>query len=200
MSLPSLFARPWLRALALLASLLVLASLLWQSDEPRQPEDVRDLRGPTEPDSFVVNGRYLSFNERGQRTAVIESPRIEQFESRQTATMIAPTATLYDEESGTPWTLTAATGEFLQNRSILRLEQDVVVRRTLASGREGTLMTDRLTLDNNQRIVHTDAPVILTDQFSITEAVGMKAWIDDRILELRSQVESVYEPDNANQE
>ena len=200
MTVSALLNRPWLRALALLASLLVLASLLWQSDEPRQPTDVRDLRGPTEPDSFVVNGRFLSFNERGQRTAVIESPRIEQFESRRAATMIAPRATLYDEGSGTPWTLTAATGDFLQERNILRLEQDVVVRRTLANGREGTLVTDRLTLDNGERIVHTDAPVRLTDQFSVTEAVGMKAWIDDRILELRSQVESVYEPDKSTQE
>ena len=83
---------------------------------------------------------------------------------------------------------------------LLRLEQDVVVRRTLANGREGTLVTDRLTLDNGERIVHTDAPVRLTDQFSVTEAVGMKAWIDDRILELRSQVESVYEPDKPTQE
>ncbi len=200
MSLAALFNRPWLRAMALLASLLVLASLLWRSDEAREPEDVRNLRGPSEPDSFVVNGRYLSFDERGQLVATIESPRIEQFESRRAATMIAPTATVHDEESGAPWTLTAAAGEFFEDRNVLRLEQDVVVRRTLASGREGTLTTDRLTLDNTDRIAFTDAPVVLTDQVSVTRAVGMKAWIDERIVELQSQVEGVYEPDNKVQE
>lgn len=200
MTLPSLLNRPWPRALALLASLLVLASLLWQSDQAREPDDIRELRGPSEPDSFVVGGKFYSFNEGGQLTTLIESPRVEQFESRRAATMIAPKAVVFDEESGIPWTLTAASGEFLQDRNVIQLEEDVVVRRTLASGREATLVTDRLTLDNDERIVHTDAPVVLTDQLSTTRAVGMKAWIDERILELQSQVEGIYDPDNATDE
>jgi lipopolysaccharide export system protein LptC len=35
--------------------------------------------------------------------------------------------------------------------------------------------------------------VELTDSFSLTRATGMKAWIDDRILELDSDVEGRYE-------
>ncbi len=61
-------------------------------------------------------------------------------------------------------------------------------------GRSLTLTTSTLTLNNAERTVYTDAPVKLTDSFSLTRATGMKAWIDDRILELDSQVEGRYEP------
>ncbi len=126
-----LAGRPWVRTLALIASILALASLLWQSDEPREPTAAADLRGATEPDGFVVNGRYLAFNETGQLTSHIESPRIEQFESTRLATMMAPEATLYDESSGVPWTLRADNGRFTEGTDIVELEGNVVLTRPL---------------------------------------------------------------------
>lgn len=193
-----LAGRPWVRTLALIASILALASLLWQSDEPREPTAAADLRGATEPDGFVVNGRYLAFNEAGQLTSHIESPRIEQFESTRLATMMAPEATLYDETSGVPWTLRADNGRFTEGTDIVELEGNVVLTRPLGGGRDATLTTEQLTVDNRNRTVYTDEPVEMTDRYSVTRATGMKAWIDERILELESQVEGRYEPAKRN--
>ncbi|WP_166254081.1 LPS export ABC transporter periplasmic protein LptC [Marinobacter salicampi] len=200
MSLKSLLRRRRVRNPALVIALLVLASLIWQSDETREPKDVVDLRGPSEPDGFVVQGRYLSFDEQGNLAAIIESPRIEQFESRGVATMMSPKASVYDENSESPWTITAERGEVLQGKDILQLEQDVLVRRTLEDGREGTLATETLTLDNQGRTAYTSAPVVITDQHSVTRAVGMRAWLDDRVVELQSQVEGRYETVQPGQE
>ena len=192
--LPALFDRPWARGLAVLALLLVLGSMLWQSDEARLPADASQLRGPAEPDGFVVKGRYLSFDHQGRLRARIESDRIEQFESRGMAIMIAPRAHIHDQDSATPWRLSAGRGEFLEGENVLRLEQEVLVRRPLTNGREATMATERLVLDNDRGTVHTDAPVVITDQHSVTRAIGMMAWVDERIVELKSQVEGRYEP------
>lgn len=194
MTLGDLLGRPSVRALALTATALVLALLLWQSDEPREPTDAAALRGESEPDGFVINGRYLSFDDTGRLTTRITSPRIEQFESRQLATMIAPEASLFDESTGIPWHLRADNGRFLEARDVIELDGNVVVTRPLQDGREATLRTEWLTLDNQERTVYTPEPVELTDNRSITRATGMKGWIDDRILELESQVEGYYEP------
>jgi lipopolysaccharide export system protein LptC len=56
-----------------------------------------------------------------------------------------------------------------------------------------TLSTTALTLNNNDQTVYTDEPVEINDALGITTATGMKAWIDERILELNAQVKGRYE-------
>ncbi|SFM41133.1 LPS export ABC transporter periplasmic protein LptC [Marinobacter zhejiangensis] len=191
-------SRPWVRALALIISFAVLVALLWQSDERLPPLEAESLRGPSEPDGFVVNGLYRSFDEAGQLTTLISSPRIEQFEASEVAIMTSPDATLIDKNTGSPWKLTAASGTFHQQKNLVELEGNVIVTRQISDDRQGTLETEQLTLDNESRTVFTEAPVTLTDGRTITQATGMTAWIDDRILELKSQVIGLYEPATSN--
>ncbi|WP_404363824.1 LPS export ABC transporter periplasmic protein LptC [Marinobacter sp.] len=200
MKLPTLFERPLVRGVAVLGLLLVLGSMLWQSEEARDPLDARELRGPSEPDGFVVDARYLSFDQQGQLRAQIESARIEQFESRGVATMAEPRALMYDRETSIPWKLSAERGEFIEGENTARLEKRVVVRRPLAGGGEAIMATESLVLDNGRGMVYTDAPVVITDQYSVTRAVGMTAWVDDRIVELKSQVEGRYDPVTSRQQ
>ena len=82
MAAEALFTRPWVRTLGLAVTIVALFFLLWQSDESSEPVDAAALRGESEPDGFVVNGRYLSFDETGRLTAHFESPRMR----RSTAT------------------------------------------------------------------------------------------------------------------
>ncbi|GAA3570343.1 LPS export ABC transporter periplasmic protein LptC [Marinobacter xestospongiae] len=182
------------RSLALLTCALVLASLLWRSDQPPEPLQAEGLRGPSEPDGFVINGDYRSFDSNGDLAIRLSSPRIEQFETSERATLVEPEAILQDQPSDSPWQLTARRGDFHQATGQLSLNGNVVVTRPLQDGQAATLSTEHLTLDNRSRTVHTNAPVTLTDAFGTTRATGMTAWIDDRVLELTSKVEGHYEP------
>lgn len=186
--------RPWFRTLALAGTIVALFFMLWQSDERSEPVDAAALRGESEPDGFVVNGRYLSFDETGRLKTRFQSPRIEQFDARSVTIMESPMATLYGEPGTAPWHVQANEGRFLEEENLVRLTGDVLVTREAEDGRPLKLTTTALTLDNSERTVYTEAPVELTDAFSLTRATGMKAWIDDRILQLDSQVEGRYEP------
>jgi lipopolysaccharide export system protein LptC len=201
-----------LRPLAIGIVALALLALLWQSDEQRQPVPAEKLRGPSEPDSFVVEGRLRSYSEEGQLQAVIQSPRIEQFDARNEAIMQAPKARLTDQSSGQLWRVSADHGRYELNQEVMHLADNVVVIR--ADQTQGAtnpniipgddrksptedvvrLETDRLTLDNKKRIVHTEAPVVIRNAASVTRAVGMRGWVDEGIVQLESQVEGVYEP------
>jgi len=191
--------RPWVRTLALAGSLAVVMFLLWQSDEPPvSNQEAAELRGDAEPDGFVVDGEYTSFDEAGNLKISFTSPRIEQFEEGNLATMESPSAELYSSDSGTdsqPWIVNAENGSLLQNEDLLYLTGNVRILRSVG-GRETTLTTSTLTLDNNRGMLYTDAPVVIRDVTGITRATGMKAWIDERILELNSQVEGRYETGN----
>lgn len=194
MAAQPLFNRPWVRTLGLAGTIVALFFLLWQSDEPTVPTDAASLRGESEPDGFVVNGHYLSYDETGRLTTRFRSPRIEQFESSNETVMNSPRATLYGEEGTPPWQVQATEGHFFEADQLVHLTGDVKVTREAENGRPLTLTTTELTVNNAERTVYTDEPVELIDTVGQTRATGMKAWIDDRILELNSQVEGLYEP------
>jgi len=195
MSAQSLFNRPWARSLSLAGTIVALFFLLWQSDEPSDPTEAASLRGESEPDGFVVNGHYLSYDETGRLTTQFRSPRIEQFESRSETVLESPRATLYGDGSSPPWQAQANEGRLLEADDLVHLLGNVkVTRQAEGGGPPLTLTTAALTLNNSERTVYTDEPVTLTDAAGVTTATGMKAWIDDRLLELYSQVEGRYEP------
>lgn len=186
--------RPRLRMLALAITLAVTVFLLWQGGEPPATSysDAKQFRGEAEPDGFVINGSYTSYDETGHRKIVFTSPRIEQFEVGNLATMESPSAKLFGDTRDGPWVLNAENGSLRQSEDVLYLFGNVRVVRTIGD-RKATLATESLTLDNAEGIVFTDDPVKITDLTGITRAIGMKAWIDERILELNSQVKGRYE-------
>jgi lipopolysaccharide export system protein LptC len=193
MTAGALIRSPTLRTLALAATVIALVAVLWQSDEPTIPMKAAALRGEAEPDSFVVGGRYLSFSETGRLVTRIKSQRIEQFESDKLIRMQQPQATLFGNAEDGSWEVEAEEGEFLEARGLMHLTGEVrIVRLTDPQG-PMSLSTQALTLDNENRTIYTNEPVEIIDALGITRATGMKAWLDERILELNAQVEGRYE-------
>ncbi|WP_316933358.1 LPS export ABC transporter periplasmic protein LptC [Marinobacter sp. AL4B] len=186
--------KAWARTLALGGTIAATLFLMWQSDEPPGgQEKAEELRGPAEPDGFIIQADYRTWDTEGSPKIRMTSPRIEQFESRNLAVMEQPRATLHGEGDPVPWNVEADQGSLLQNDDLVNLNGNVVIHRQL-QGSETTFETDELTLNNTEGTVYTDQPVIITEPHGTTKATGMKAWLDDRILELNSQVEGHYDP------
>jgi len=191
--LPRLVDRPRIRALALAGTVIATVFLLWRSDEPSIiSDDAEELRGKAEPDGFIVNGHYISYDDNGRPEVRFTSPRIEQFDGSRLATMVAPEAELYGEPGTRPWIVSADNGSLLQNENLLYLTGNVRMLQS-AGDRNITLTTQTLTLDNDTGTAYTDAPVEITDATGTTRATGMTAWLNQRVLELNSQVEGRYE-------
>lgn len=189
--------RPWLRNLALAGTVVAAVFLLWRSDEaPVVDQEAAALRGEDEPDGFVVDGHYTAYDEAGNLEIQFVSPRIEQFDEENLATMESPRAKLYGGGADTlPWIVEANQGRLLREQELVHLSGDVRILRSVGD-RETTLTTTTLTLDNDRGMVYTEAPVEIRDVTGVTTATGMKAWIDERVLELNSQVEGYYETGN----
>ncbi|PSF08094.1 LPS export ABC transporter periplasmic protein LptC [Marinobacter halophilus] len=191
--MPTLLRKPRLRTLALAATVAATVFLMWEREEVDiSRSDATELRGPSEPDSFVIEGRYSTWDEQGNLKMTLASPRIEQFDDSEHATMNAPRARIYSDQGIDPWIIEADEGSLQHNEDLVVLTGNVVVLRQTAES-EATLTTSLLTLDNNLGIVHTDQPVTITEPFGVTRATGMKAWVDQRVLELNSRVEGQYE-------
>ena len=188
--------RPRWRTVALLATVIATVALLWHSDnELPMPTQDSELRGDSEPDSFVVDALYTSYDEQGAIKIQFVSPRIEQFETTDYAIMAEPQATIQGQPGSEPWQLTAEHGKLRDGNSLLELEGDVRIVRQIGE-RSAILTTTTLTLDNRTNMAYTDAPVEIVDATGTTNATGMKAWLNERILELESQVKGRYETGN----
>lgn len=191
--LMELLGRPKVRNPGLLLAAVVLGFLLWRSDDPRTADtDAIELRGATEPDTFVNEGTFRSFDENGRPDIVMTSPRTEQFDDRREVVLETPDGTVYDHEADLRWLISADHGLYTMASDVVELEDNVRVVREVEGG-EAVLLTDYLHIDNAARKATTDRPVRLTSPGSITNARGMTGWFDERVLELENSVEGIYE-------
>lgn len=186
-------ARPGIRNPGLLIAAVTLGFLLWQSDEPRTTDnDAMKLRGATEPDTFINQGVFRSFDTEGRPKLVLSSPRTEQFDDRQQAVLEAPDGTLYDHRADLQWQMDAKHGLYHMSSEIMELEGNVVITRSVEGG-NAELLTEYLRIDNPARRATTDRPVTLKSPGNVTHARGMTGWFDERVLELENSVEGIYE-------
>lgn len=174
------------------AVLLGFTLLIVQEDDPIRDTTATELRGPEKPDSFVINATFRSFDTGGQLKSRIQTRRAEQFQGENRVTMEHPRAMLMARNGGAPWFVRARAGLYQPDTARLTLEKDVRARHTRTKRGDVLILSERMTLDNNQRIVQTDAPVTLIDRNSLTHAVGMTGWIDDRAVRLENDVRSRY--------
>ncbi|MFW5824296.1 MAG: LPS export ABC transporter periplasmic protein LptC [Marinobacter sp.] len=188
-----LLGRPAVRNPGLLIAALILGFLLWRSDDPRTANtDAMELRGETEPDSFVSEGVFRSFDQQGQLNMVLTSPRTEQFDDRQEAVLKQPDGTLYDHEADLNWLVAADHGRYAMDTELMELAGNVEVTRRVEGG-DAVLLTEYLRIDNAARKATTDRPVTLTSPGNVTHARGLTGWFDERVLELENSVEGIYE-------
>lgn len=196
MILKRLLRSQGLGAVALTIAIVALMTLLWQSDELSSPAEAEALWGKAEPDSFIAHATFLSFAEDGRLATKIESRRVEQFEKDDLVTLHQPRAKIVGDSIGAFWQIEAADGRLIQNQDLMLLAGEVRVSRVADSRNLLSLTTQALTLNNTERTAYTSKPVTITESLGVTRAVGMKAWIDSRILELNAQVGGEYEPGN----
>lgn len=186
-------SRPAIRNGVLLVAFGMVIFLLWESDDPGSlTTDVMELRGESEPDSFINDGIFLSFDQQGERQIVVSSPRMEQFEDRREVLIEQPDATLFDRATDLRWELTASEGLLYPDTETMDLTGDVRVVRQVTGG-EAVLLTEYLRIDNPARRISTDQPVVMESPGTVTRARGLTGWMDDRVLELDNTVEGIYE-------
>lgn len=177
-----------------LALTSALIALLMRTNESGSVHLGEDLRGKNSPDAFVIDGTYLSFDAHGLLSAQLMTPRAEQFEAAQTAWLDQPRGFFFEDGKDQQWRLRANDGFYDLSKSLLTVKGDVILVQTDGHTEGAQLQTSQLTFDQTQHQAYTQAPVTLLDAQGVTHAVGMRAWLDRRQLELQKSVNSRFVP------
>ncbi len=180
------------RYLLLAVSVLAAIAIIWQNDKRISSLPTNGV-SEGEPDFFIVKGKYTLFNDRGTISSIMQSQEAKHYPDRNVALLTQPDLLLYREDN-TPWRITAENGEYDLSLEKVELSNNVLLVRDERLATPWTLRTESLTLHNKSRFITTKQPVTISDSVSIMEGIGMNAWIDDKKIELTSNVRGNYAP------
>lgn len=177
----------------LIVSILAAIIIIWQNNE-NEITPVTSIDAEDEADFFIVKGQYTVFDEEGELSSVMKSDEAKHYPARNNALLKKPNVLVYSEDNP-PWRLTADSGEYDMNDENLTFTQNVIITRNEELEKPWTLKTESLTLLNKTRFITTKQPVTISDSVSILEGTGMNAWVDDKKIELTSNVRGNYAPE-----
>lgn len=177
----------------LIVSIFATIIIIWQNNE-NEIAPTESIVSEDEADFFIVSGQYTVFDEDGELSSIMKSDEAKHYPNRNKALLKNPNLLIYREDNP-PWRLTAINGEYDMNDENLTFTQNVVITRNEELETPWTLKTESLTLLNKTRFITTKQPVTISDSFSILQGTGMNAWIDDKKIELTSNVRGNYAPE-----
>jgi len=176
----------------LIVSVFATIIIIWQNNE-NDITPTESIVSEDEADFFIVKGQYTVFDEEGELSSIMKSDEAKHYPIHNNALLKNPNLLIYRKDSP-PWRLTADNGEYDMNDENLTFTQNVVITRNEELETPWTLKTESLTLLNKTRFITTKQPVTISDSYSILEGTGMNAWVDDKKIELTSNVRGYYAP------
>ncbi|MCX4025726.1 LPS export ABC transporter periplasmic protein LptC [Endozoicomonas sp. SM1973] len=147
------------------------------------------------PDYYLINPRVTQFTLEGNKDYLLIADKISHYPHNDVSLLAQPNIDLYKANSSDQWKTTARHGRLLPGGDILELSDQVRVKELKSNGELGTLLkTDFLTLYAEEEVADTQHPVVITSpNGSITQGVGMRAFLAKDRIQLFSNVRGHYE-------
>ncbi|WLQ14589.1 LPS export ABC transporter periplasmic protein LptC [Hahella aquimaris] len=175
---------------AALAAFLVFYLVAYQ-DEASAPFFEEESLLKDEPDAFVINAVYTTYNKEGALTSRLQSQLAKHYPDTDTGVLTRPNLEIF-QQGEKSWHVESLEGELLIKQDTLKLRGDVEVNGASNDGAPILMQTQALDYNNKSRFISTDQPVKITSNINQLTAVGMEADIDKKLIVLLSQVTGVY--------
>ncbi len=182
---------PWIIVLA-----LVLLGLFIFEPDVRQSFKPSAKNTPAEPtpDYILTNATRTEMNDEGQAKYRIFVKRLRHYQESDRSEFDAPVLTIVRDNA--KWTVTSDAGQATQGGKEIQLWGNVVVLKHKTAGEPETqLDTEKLTFWPEQDLAETQSPVVIRQGKQQIHAVGMKVKLEERHIELLSNVRGHYEPE-----
>jgi len=199
---------------AFLIILLAIASyqLLHESNHSNPSTHKTGKNQKEKPSAFISNGEFKIYDKNGRATN-LSSKNSRYYSNPKRIVIDAPSITFNTSDDQTV-TLNAKEGIFHPEEEKLFLKGEVIIQRippTLSDTNKmppmssihtsnknteqfetWTLESEEFELNNQTHFISTDQAVTITKGNSSIQAIGLNAWIDEKKIELLSEVQGRY--------
>jgi lipopolysaccharide export system protein LptC len=187
---------PWI-ALGILA----VFALLWDSS----PRDLLSPKPDSElrfPNAYMLDVETREYNPDGSLSYHLQASRVEHHQqdprtagARDYTLIEQPLMAFFgDTPSDQPWQLSARRGRSEVQGTLITLDQAVRAWKETAGDQLLELTTERLVVKPGEQYAETDKAVNMRSPQGVTDAVGMRALMNQDRIELLSEVKGRYEP------
>ncbi|NCT67534.1 MAG: LPS export ABC transporter periplasmic protein LptC [Rhodanobacteraceae bacterium] len=186
--------RTWL-AIALLALLAIGTEwLLWLVRERPNEET---FAGPPRSDYALTDFTLDALDSAGQRTFQVSGPHLARRGDDGSIYVTTPDYLLIDG-GGHPWKGKSDAAWVDKDGSLMKLQGQVEMHRAAGDDDKPIdVVTRDLTARPKDKTFETAAPATITQPGSILSGVGMRGDLNDKVLELLSDVHSTLQPQRA---
>ncbi len=184
-----------LRVMLVLALLGVAAAAGWWLRErihagmAPQPE----TQAQTVPDYYMENFTVHAMNEAGQPRYQLTAAKMVHYAEDDHSDLTKPHA-LFFRPAGPPYVLDSPRGQVLQGGEQVDLLGQVEIDRIAGEKNRPLHVTTRdARVFPARNYAESDTFTVITSERSHMQGVGMRAWFDERRLQLLSQVKGIYD-------
>lgn len=178
------------RRIAAFLTLIAIIYLLLQEDQ-REPAPTFIGSGVQRPYAILDGGTIRQYDEQGRAAATLYMDSASYYNESDAVDLTNPRMELDQSASGKV-SVTAQQGRYHPSAQQLELQGDVLVKQQDGKSAPLLITTETLQLDNQRRFISTDSAVTIRQGAQRLEAIGMRANLDNRKVELLSQVKGRY--------
>lgn len=156
----------------------------------------KNVSGDLEIDYVLENATRVEFNsETGHPARLFQIKTLEHHPKLQQNEFTSPLLIIY--KPNLTWRIEAkkGTAEDAQNKQIV-LKEEVVIQKQEPTAPAARLTTDFLTYLPDEETLETESPVTILQGKQRVEAVGMKAFLKTKQVDLLSHVRGYYVPES----
>lgn len=192
--------RNWLSITALIA-LTLLFITLWESPPAQFRREQAQPEKPVHIATTVLHdAKSTSFDAEGKLAYTFKAAETRHYQvnpkkqsGKDYTEFTSPYMVLHHDPTN-PWYVQAKQGKAKKNGTIVELWGDVIAWQIDTQGKRSELTTTYLRLKPEQQYAETDKPVMIDTAGNKTQAVGMKAFLQQDRIELLSRVRGIHEP------
>ena len=148
----------------------------------RPPPDKASLLIPDDIDYFLTNMRYRELDSDGQLAFQFHTPRLEHYPLDDVSSIERPSMRIFTETGS--WQVDAQTGEHRHRENLLRLREQVVMRRQGDAPMQ--VFTDSISFEPDRELVRAESDIVMISPDARIEAqraefdLGAKIYRFDR--------------------
>ena len=179
--------------LVLGVALVLLFGFLWSyTDTSITPPLTQVSKNSKEADFFIHNTSSKNFNQQGELTSSLSTPKLEHYPFNNATQLQSPEIKLYQNNQQT-WQINANSGIVRNNVEVIELNNQVIIHSgNNPSNSDYILTTEALTITPEKKLLENSKAFTLMTPEGKTTAIGLKANLNTEYLLLKKRVQGHY--------